>query len=957
MVSKEAWTVPGVDPRGISERLVDRISMAHDASHYLLTPRTVVTAADAAEVAAVMRQAVEQRRHVTLRSGGTSLSGQAISDDILLDVRQNFREVTVLDGGLRVRCQPGATIRNVNAHLARFGRRLGPDPASEIACTVGGVVANNSSGMSCGTERNTYRTLDSMVLVLASGTIVDTSRPDADQRLRRDEPALWEGLAALRDRVRSNPDSMATIAQQYAMKNTMGYGLNSLVDHDEPVRILEHLVVGSEGTLGFVAEATFNTVPVEAHAATALLVVDDLSVATDALPSLVAGGARALELMDAASLRVVQGYAEASPELAALQVERHAGLLVETTSDDPDELASAMSALNDVMAGLPIKRPPTFTSDPRERANLWHLRKGLYTSVAGARPSGTTNLLEDVAVPLGSLTATVDELSGLFVRHGYHDAVIFGHAKDGNIHFMINPTLSDARELETYAVFTEEMVEAVLGRSGTLKAEHGTGRIMAPYVRRQFGDELYEVMRQVKRLVDPHGVLNPGTLLDDDPEAHLNHLKTMPPVDDFVDRCVECGYCEPTCPSKDLTTTPRRRIVMLREIVVRPKDEAEELRRAYDYEAVDTCAVDSLCAKACPVHIDTGVFMKNHFRAERHSETAMKASAAVARLWGPLTTGLRAGMQVADRLPTPLLQGLTGLGRAVVSKDLLPAVGPDLPHPGMARPAATISQGRRSGPAGARGVLFASCLGEIFGPSESGCGRGVTDALLAICERAGVELAVPELEGLCCGTPWVSKGFTAGAEAMAERTFDVLWQASGQGALPIVCDAASCSHGLAELALHLGDDKAEQWRSVRVEDAVTFVARECLPQLETTPSGTMVLHPTCSMVHLGCVDDAVACARAAFAEVEVPIDAGCCAFAGDRGMLHPELTASATRAEAREVADLEAEHRRHGRPVEAFASANRTCEMGMSRATGQEYRHVLELLAERLGRTAAGVRR
>lgn len=917
--------------------------MAHDASHYLVTPRAVVTASSAADVAAVMRQASAEGRKVTFRSGGTSLSGQALSGDVLLDVRQNFRGVTVLDDGLRVRCEPGATIRNVNAHLARFGRRLGPDPASEIACTVGGVVANNSSGMSCGTERNTYQTLDSMVLVLPSGTVVDTSLPDADDRLRRQEPALWEGLAALRDRIRSNPDSMARIAQQYAMKNTMGYGLNSFVDHDSPVRILEHLVIGSEGTLGFVAQATFNTVPVQPFAATALLVVEELGVATDALTALVRGGATALELMDAASLRVVQRYQEASPELASLAVNRHAALLVEATSDSAADLATRMAALNDVMASLPIPAPPRFTDVAAERANLWYLRKGLYTTVAGARPAGTTNLLEDVAVPVDSLTATIDDLAGLFGQHGYDDAVIFGHAKDGNIHFMINPTLSDPRQLDTYSEFTEQMVDAVLARQGTLKAEHGTGRIMAPYVHRQFGDELYDVMRQVKALGDPAGILNPGTLLDDNPTGHLQNLKTMAPVDDFVDRCVECGYCEPTCPSKDLSTTPRRRIALLREIQVRPEAEAAELRKAYDYEAVDTCAVDSLCSKACPVLIDTGVFMKT-FRAKRHSAATMKASVAVAEKWGPITTGLRAGMKLADVVPSPVLSGATKLGRAVISKDVLPTVGKDLPHSGMARP-------RPRRVPDARGVLFASCLGEIFGPSESGCGRGVTDAVVDICRAAGVGLEVPDLSGLCCGTVWVSKGFTDGAAAMAERTFDVLWPATRNGALPIVCDAASCSHGLEGLAHHLPPAKAELWRTVTVQDAVTFVARECLPTLSLEARGTMVLHPTCSMIHLGCVEDAVACGKAIFEDVVVPVDAGCCGFAGDRGMLHPELTASATAAEAREVAAVVSQHSAAGRPVEAFASANRTCEMGLSRATGEEYRHVLELVAERLAQT------
>lgn len=553
-------------------RLIDRVGMAHDASHYLLIPEVVITATDTAQVANTMAQAYRENRTVTFRSGGTSLSGQSLSDSILLDVRKNFRKVEVLDGGARVRCQPGATIRNVNAHLARYGYKLGPDPASEIACTIGGVVADNSSGMACGTQFNTYNTLESMVLVLPSGTVIDTAQPDADAKLHRAEPALWEGLSELRDRVRKNPESVAKITQQYAMKNTMGYGINSFTDHDEPVHILEHLMIGSEGTLGFVAEVTFRTLPVQKHAATALLIVPELSVATDALEDLVRNGALCLELMDAASLRVVQKYPEASPELAALDVKKDAGLLIEAVADDEKELDDRMDALNSVLGGLPIANPPRFTKNIPERNNLWQLRKGLYTSVAGARPAGTTNLLEDIAVPVGSLTATSAELQDIFAKHGYDDAVIFGHAKDGNIHFMVTSDWRNPVDVEKYRDFTEDMVNAVLRHEGTLKAEHGTGRVMAPFVERQWGAELYDVMKTVRRLGDPHGVLNPGTLLTDDPEGHMHHFKMMPPVDDFVDRCVECGYCEPTCPSADLTQTPRRRIALLRS--------AEELPRA-----------------------------------------------------------------------------------------------------------------------------------------------------------------------------------------------------------------------------------------------------------------------------------------------------------------------------------------------------------------------------------------
>ncbi|MEU2172450.1 FAD-binding and (Fe-S)-binding domain-containing protein, partial [Micromonospora chersina] len=639
-----------VVPGGVATRAADRLRLAHDASHYLLHPSAVVTPADADQVAALLRHSRRTGTPLTFRSGGTSLSGQAVTDRLLVDTRRHFRDLDVLDEGRRVRVQPGVVLRQVNARLAPYGRKLGPDPASESACTVGGVVANNSSGMTCGTEFNTYRTLESLLLVLPSGTVLDTGAPDADARLRAAEPELHAGLLRLRDRVRGNPDSVRRVRAQYAMKNTMGYGVNAFLDHDEPADLLTRLVVGSEGTLAFVAAATFRTVPVHRHAATGLLVFDTLGAAMAAMPALVAAGPAAVELLDAAALRVAQRDPRADAALRGLAVRDHAALLVEWQESDPEALAERVAAARPVLADLPLATPARLSGEAAARAALWHIRKGLYAAVAGARPSGTTALLEDIAVPVDALAGTCAALADLFDRHRYEESVIFGHAKDGNLHFMLNERFAGGAAPARYADFTEEMVDLVLGHGGTLKAEHGTGRVMAPYVRRQFGDELYAVMREVKTLCDPDGVLNPGVLLSDDPEIHMRHLKTVPTVEEEVDRCVECGYCEPVCPSRDLTTTPRQRIVLRREIAAAHAAGdpalAHELEAAYDYDAVDTCAVDGMCATACPVLINTGDLVRR-LRADRTGGVAQAGWRGAARGWGATTRGMARGLDLA----------------------------------------------------------------------------------------------------------------------------------------------------------------------------------------------------------------------------------------------------------------------------------------------------------------------
>ncbi|MHA7985308.1 FAD-binding and (Fe-S)-binding domain-containing protein [Rathayibacter sp. CAU 1779] len=955
----------------VRDRAIDRYAAAHDASHYLLVPEAVVAPRSVEEVRSVFGAARASRRTLTFRSGGTSLSGQGVTSSVLVDTRRAFRGIRIEDDGRRVTVQPGATVRAVNTRLARHGYRLGPDPASEIACTIGGVIANNSSGMACGITENSYRTVESLLFVLPSGTVVDTALPDADARLREREPSLHAGLLELRSRLLASPHAVAEIRRQFSMKNTMGYGLNALLDFEDAADILAHLVIGSEGTLAWVAEARFATVPLRPSIATGLLVFANLADATAALPDLVSTGPATIELMDAASLRVAQAASDSPEAIRRLEVVDHTALLVEFQAAGADQLADVVADARPVLDALNVASPLELSSDPAERAALWHVRKGLYATVAGARRSGTTALLEDIVVPVERLLDTCTALTALFDKHGYDEAVVFGHAKDGNLHFMLTEDFGDAESLVRYRAFTDDLVDLVLDQGGSLKAEHGTGRVMAPFVRRQYGDELYGMMLEIKRLADPKGMLNPGVLLADDPDLYLHDLKTAPQVEAEVDRCVECGYCEPVCPSKNLTLTPRQRIVLRRELerarAAGDDELAAELEQDYEYDGIDTCAVDGMCAVACPVDINTGDLVRR-LRAEEPTPLLDRAWRTAAHHWEASTRVASAALTVAHTLPAPLVGATTTAARAFFGTETVPHYDAGLPAGGRMRgsdragahgtgPSPSVHAKRASsarepvepgtGPSAGFGsadvpapdeavsevVFFSACVGTMFGPEPGGIGSA--EALRRLAERAGVRLVVPDgIDGLCCGTPWKSKGHLHGYHDMSDRVLPALRKASDGGRLDIVCDAASCTEGL-ETMQHLA---AESGAGLRFVDATELAGRMLLPRLTATRRlASVAVHRTCSTtaLHADAALDAV-CAFVAD-EVYEPDAWGCCAFAGDRGMLHPELTASATSAEALEVADW---------TFDAYVSANRTCEIGMTRATGRPYRHVLEVLEE-----------
>ncbi|GAA3384285.1 FAD-binding and (Fe-S)-binding domain-containing protein [Streptomyces racemochromogenes] len=918
-------------------KVSDLVRYATDASPYRFVPQVVVVAEDIDDVSAVLSYAHGKQREVVFRAAGTSLNGQAQGEDILIDVRRHWAGVEVLEEGRRARIRPGTTVFRANAALARHGRILGPDPASAVACTLGGVVANNSSGMTAGTTRNSYRTLSSLTLVLPTGTVVDTADPLADEELARAEPGLCRGLMDLKREIEADPALVARIRAKYEIKNTTGYRLDAYLDGTTPVEILRGLMVGSEGTLGFIAEVVFDTLPLDRELTSALLFFPSLPAAAAAVPLFNDAGALAVELMDGNTLRASVSVAGVPADWAQLPKDT-AALLVEFRAPDAAGRAEHERRAAAVLPALGLVAPVAsvtnaFTGDPAVIAGYWKARKAFVTAVGGARPPGTTLITEDFAVPPSRLAEACEALLALQAEHGF-DAAVAGHAAHGNLHFLLAFDAAEPADVDRYAAFMDAFCHLTVERfDGSLKAEHSTGRNMAPFLELEWGPKAVDLMWRTKRLLDPDSVLAPRVLLDRDPLAHLRGLKTIPRVEDVADPCIECGFCEPTCPSGDLTTTPRQRIVLRREMTrQRPGSPVlAELLDAYGYDAVDTCAGDSTCMLACPVGIDTGALVRD-FRHRRHGAREERAAELAARRFRAVEAGARLAVAASGKITHALgdrvLEAVTGAARKAVRPDLVPEWLPRLPGAAARRLPAT----RR---VGAAAVYYPACVNRIFGGPPGEPGPSLPEAVVAVSERAGKPVWIPrDVAGTCCATIWHSKGYEAGNRLMANRIVEAAWGWTAGGRLPLVVDASSCSLGLArEVVPFLTADNLALHAGLRIVDSVVWAAEELLPRLEVRRTvGSAVLHPTCSTRHLGDESQLRAVAGACAAEVVVPDDAGCCAFAGDRGMLHPELTASATAREAAEV---------RAREFDAYLSANRMCEVGMDRATGRPYHSVL----------------
>jgi D-lactate dehydrogenase len=906
------------------------IAYGTDASFYRLIPKIVIWVNDSDEVSKILQLSSSLSLPIVFRAAGTSLSGQAITDSILLVTSRDWRGKKISKDHSLVTLEPSVVGADANAFLLPYGKKIGPDPASISCAMIGGIAANNASGMCCGIADNSYKTLHSMKIIFFDGSELDTADKKSRENFINTHGMLIQSIEKLHYKVRKNKTLFNKIVRKFKIKNTCGYSLNALVDFEDPIDIIEHLMIGSEGTLGFIKDITYKTVPEYKDKASALMVFKNIKDACDAviiLKTKCRQNVNAAELMDRAGLRSVENKEGMPIFLKSLGGEVTA-VLVETRAPNSDELSENIKIIKDNLNHIELELPIQFTDVEEEYTLYWNIRKGLFPAVGAVREVGTTVIIEDVAYPIEHLADAVLELQDMFKKYGYNEAIIFGHSLEGNLHFVFTQAFDEESEIKRYEEFMAEVANQVaLKYKGSLKAEHGTGRNMAPFVELEWGEDAYLLMKEIKQIFDPHNLLNPGVILNADKKIHLKNFKAMPKTDDLIDTCIECGYCEPKCPSNFLTLTPRQRIVANRHMrTLKNEDrdkELEEFSKLYEYDGLETCATCQLCSISCPIDIDTGNLTKK-LRAQKIGKIGHKIAWSIANNYGTILSVGRFALSgvkginsiIPDSAMTSISKGLRA-----ITNDAMPLWSSSLPKGDKFRIKKTIFDAKE------KVVYFSSCINRTMAnPRQKSGEKSISEIVIILLERAGYEVVIPlDVENLCCGMPFSSKGYKEEGKKKSDELEKSLRYASKNGKYPILCDMSPCSKTIEQ----------NFPKDLKVYDTVEFITEFLAKKLSFKQvDDPIVIHTTCSTRKSGLAEKFEKAAKMCSSNVTIPQSVSCCGFAGDRGFTFPQLNKSALRHLKEEIPPN----------VKYAFSTSKTCEIGLSEHSGLDYKSIFYLV-------------
>ena len=986
-----------------------------DASFYRQIPKVVIRSDGEQEISQIVRLCRKYKLPFTFRAAGTSLSGQSCTDSVLIVAGKHWEKYEIIEEGgtskeeggtskeegeYLLRLQPGIVGARVNEILKPYGRVFPPDPASIGSAMVGGIVINNASGMNCGVHANSDRMMVSARIILTDGTVLDTGNKESREQFARSHPEFIAKIEALRDKVRADEALATRIRTKYSIKNVTGLNLRPLIAYDDPFDIIAHSMVGSEGTLAFISEVTMKTLhdyKFKASAMVYFLTMKESCEAVVAMKKLKAGDedlkmsaeqlmVKSAEMLDYKSLSSVDDpvYLQYKADVDAGKIagvepgDYHnlTAILTETKGVTHEQLLEKIAKIKECLSQFRLYQPAEFTEDPAVYGKYWAIRSGIFPSVGGTRPTGTSCLIEDVAFPIESLPEATVKLQKLIADHGYDDACIYGHAFEGNYHFILNQSFADEHEVARYAEMMRDVAKLVVeGYDGSLKAEHGTGRNKAPFVKYEWGEKAYKVMCELKRIFDPEGLLNQGVIFNDDPDCFIKCLKPLPVLDfDFdkvpdgghylmdptlstaketieqvkrANKCIECGFCEVNCMSCGLTLSSRMRIAVqreIRELTVTGRDPQRlaTLKKQYKYYGDQTCATDGLCSTSCPMKINTGELTHLIRQMDmNNNNVGYKVGEFAANHMAGIKSGLRVVLDVAHlghitlgpSLMSSVCRGMNKMGlplwtTAMPKKHRQPKKS-DLTQFIIEKslPKANSQEPMANSPL--KVVYFPSCINQTMGQSKGG-GKihDLVDEVIQLNAKAGYETIFPEgMERMCCGQIWESKGMLDIADRKSAELEAALWKASEEGKYPVLCAQSPCLHRMKKV-MH----------KMKLYEPAEFIMKYLAPRLDFHPIDRPVaLHITCSTRQMGVADDLINLAKLCSTKVFLPEGVGCCGFAGDRGFTFPELNKYGLRKLRPQI---EANH------IEVGYSNSRTCEIGLETNTGIPYMSIVYLVNE-----------
>jgi len=905
-----------------------RLAWGTDAGFYRKIPQLVIHPSTEEEIASLLKVANSTNTPVTFRAAGTSLSGQAISDSVLIVTGKLWEKYTIHANGEIISLQPGIVGSRVNELLKPYDRIFSPDPASLHSAMVGGIIINNASGKSCGTHANSDKILLSARIIFADGTILDTKNQQSKEAFQTSHSNFIADITTLRDEIRSNIKLVDRIKYKYSIKNVTGLNLLPFVTFDDPFDIITHLLVGSEGTLAFLAEATVATEQEKHFKASAMLYLKDIKYACLVVQKLKETPVTGVELLDRKALKSVEGK-DGMPDYLSTLDDNVTALLIETKANTETDLLNQIETIEKCIREFDTMLPASFTQDENVYSVWWAIRSGIFPSVGGMREPGTTTLIEDIAFHMENLADATSELQQLLEKYEYTDSVIYGHALEGNFHFIINQRFDSYAEVARYKSLMKDVVALVTEKyDGSLKAEHGTGRNMAPFVEKEWGTEAFNAMQRVKKLFDPNNILNPGVIFNDDPDCFIKDFKPLPLTNPHVDKCIECGFCEVNCLTAGFTLSSRQRIVIQREISRLKQEDKDseilqELEKGYKYLGNATCAGDGLCATSCPMEINTGHLTHDVRHASLPTGSfGWNIGNFAANHFAGIKTGLRSVLTLANVAHTVIgSKNMTYLCNEA-NKFGLPLWTTAMPK------AHKIHSNKLNIKSSKQKVVyFPSCINQSMGVHKD-CPEQIplSDKMMDLFQKAGYEVIFPEgMENMCCGTIWESKGMYDIADRKTEELEIALWEASQHGKYPVVCDQSPCLYRM-----------REKIKKMKLYEPVEFIETYLVDKLNFHPvKDAVAIHTTCSMTKMGLKNALITLAGRCSENVFIPAEVGCCGFAGDKGFTTPEVNRYALR---KLRPQLEAKDIRKG------YSNSRTCEIGLTTNSGIPYMSIVYLV-------------